>query len=171
MIYNHSLCVVVHLGPMAREHSQGEKGIKDIKVIGMENKWEVVICVLLATNKTCFQCNYFLHVTFIYVYPSFCLQQIIWTMTFTSQFDIKSLVKSKDMPTICLSNSCSIYRTKVWWKEWELLLVNQKFVWLLGSQSLHKSNTFFLWMKKEFPLICLLFVLANFVFPNYNSQM
>ncbi len=133
MIYNHSLCVGVHLGPMAREHTYEKKGMKDVKMIGMENKWQVVICVLLAINKSCFQCKKKLHVTMIHVYPKLCLQQIIWTMTFTSQFDIKSLVISKDVPTICLSNSCSISRTKVWWKECELLLVNQKFIWLLGS--------------------------------------
>ena len=38
---------------------------------------------------------------------------------------------------------------------------NQKFIWLIDCWSVHKLEAFLSWMKKKFPLVCVLFVPVN----------
>jgi hypothetical protein len=41
----HSLAMAIHLVPMARERTWEKKRLKDVKVIGMEDKRQVTVCV------------------------------------------------------------------------------------------------------------------------------
>lgn len=43
-------CIGIHLVSMAREHTWKIKGLKDVKVIRMEDKQQVIVCVLLAID-------------------------------------------------------------------------------------------------------------------------
>lgn len=147
------LVLGVHLAPMACEYTWEWKGSKDIKIIGMEDKRWVTICVSFASDG------------------SLLLMQIIFDgktnhclakttdaklcLDFGFHFTMsESFFDSKDMPTICLKflQWCSGKNGSTW---------NQKLIWLIDCWSVNKFGAFISWVKTEFPFSCVLFVPTN----------
>lgn len=143
---------------MGKERTWEKKGSKDIKVTGMEDKRQVTCCVSSSSDGT--------------LLP----MQIIFTGK------TKRSLPKTDVAKICLADGFHLTMSLNHWSNLETcqqfvhrILVpyferimkelqlppNQKMVWLLDCWSVHKSQAFLTWMKREHPHICVLFVPAN----------
>lgn len=151
-------CAGIHLVPMGRECTWEKKGSKDIKVTGMEDKRQVTCCVSSAANGV--------------LLP----MQIIFTGK-----TVRCLPKTH-AARICLDYGFHLTMSTNHWSNLQTcqqfvrcILVpyfehvvkemglpqSQKMIWLLDCWSVHKSEAFLTWMKKEYPSICVLFIPAN----------
>jgi hypothetical protein len=143
---------------MGKERTWEKKGSKDIKVTGMEDKRQVTCCVSSSSDGT--------------LLP----MQIIFTGK------TKRCLPKTHVAKLCLADGFHMTMSSNHWSNLETcqqfvrhILVpyfqcivkelqlpsNQKMIWLLDCWSVHKSEAFLTWMKKEHPRICVLFIPAN----------
>lgn len=143
---------------MEKERTWEKKGSKDIKVSGMEDKPQVTCCLSSSSDGT--------------LLP----MQIIFTGK------TKCSLPKTDVARIFLADGFHLTMSLSHWSNLETcqqfvlcILVpyfehivtelqlppNQEMIWLLDCWSIHKSEAFWTWMKKDHLRICVLFVPAN----------
>ena len=143
---------------MGAKRTWEKKGSKDIRVVGMEDKRQVMCCVSSASDGTL----------------------LPFQVIFTGKTD-RCLPKFENKRD-CLNHGFHFNMTENHWsnlktcKEFvKCILIpyfedivgkmslpkSQKMIWLIDCWCVHKSEAFLSWMKKEYPWICVLFILAN----------
>ena len=158
-IFNNILFCISHVGihlvPMAHERTWERKGSKDIKVVGLEDKRHVTVCVsstsdgVLLPMQVIFmdKTKHSLPTTFD---AKLCLDHgFHFTMTCNHWSNLKTCKEFVQNILIPYYMDVVVRMD---------LSKDQKMIWIIDCWFVHKSKAFLLWMKEQFPLICILFV-------------
>jgi hypothetical protein len=149
------LVLGVHLAPMACKYTWEWKGSKDIKIIGMEDKRRVTICVSFASDWSLLLMQIILvgktnhclpKTTDAKLYLDFGFHFTMSESHFSTQKKCQQFVWKFLVP----------YYNDVVEK-----MGSQKLIWPIDCWSVNKFEAFISWVKTEFPFSFVLFVPTN----------